>query len=338
MNRFQKIGLPLIAGLGVSLLVFLGLYLYTWGNYTVAKVLPDAAAVPMISITEAQFHGELLGPTNAPLLIVVHDGPGSDYRTLLPLKALTDKYRILFYDQLGTGLSPRADAEQLSIDKSLERLAELVDIYGQNQPVTLIGHGWGGMLAAGYAGAHPDKIARLALLEPGFLNEQLAGQVLPAMSKSSLGFVTGTVMRWVKSLHVSGPDDDARQDFVFARVRHQPAYYCDSQLPENWREYNWRTGFRAWKTITQSTLDEKGTLHLDFTKGLKDLNTPVLLVASQCNKVTGSSFQARQKRLFQSARVKTIPRSGHELLMDNPEDTLKALREYLDDYYEKQES
>lgn len=332
----------LIAGLGLPILIFLGLYLSTWGSYPVPATLSTDAQLPTLTTPDFKVHGEIIGPDSlgspnspdkAPLIVVVHDGPGSDYRSLLPLKALSNTHRILFYDQMGTGLSPRVETTELGIAQSLKRLALLIDTYSAGQPVDLIGHGWGGMLASAYAGEHPQQIKHLALLEPGFLNADMAGQVLPALSRSTLGFITGTIWRWVKALHVNGPDPDAREDFIFARIRHQPLFYCDQKIPDNWADYNWRTGFRSWKTITQSTLDESGKLHLDFTKGLENLNTHVLILAGACNQVTGRSFQARQTRLFKQASVAQVAQSGHELLMDNPTATLAILRAYFEDRY-----
>jgi proline iminopeptidase len=319
----------LVAGLGFPLLIFLGLYFSTWGTYPVPATLSTDSQLPTLTTADFKVHGEIVGPAQAPLIVVIHDGPGSDYRSLLPLKALSDTHRILFYDQMGTGLSPRVPNTELGIKQSLKRLSLLIDTYAEGQPVSLIGHGWGGMLASAYAGEHPQQIEHMALLEPGFLNAEMAGQVLPALSRSTLGFITGTILRWVKALHVSGPDSDAREDFIFARIRHQPLFYCDQKVPDNWGDYNWRTGFRSWKTITQSTLDESGKLHLDFTKGLEKLNTHVLIVAGACNPVTGRSFQARQTRLFKQASVAQVAKSGHELLMDNPTATLDILRAYL---------
>lgn len=329
-NQVKKWVYTLVAGLGLPVLIFLVLFISTWGTYPVPATLSEDSQLPRLS-ADAGFtvHGEIKGPAGAPLVVVLHDGPGSDYRSLLPLEALAKDYRILFYDQMGSGLSPRVPEEQLGIEHSLKRLESLIETYGKGQKVRLIGHGWGGMLASAYAGKHPQNVAQMALLEPGFLNADMAGQVLPALSRSTLAFIVSTTTRWVQALHVSGPDADAREDFIFAKIRHQPLFYCEQQIPANWSEYNWRAGFRAWKTITQSTLDERGTLHLDFTDGLADFEPHVLFVASSCNTVTGRAFQARQTRLFKQASVAQIKKSGHELLIDNPVDTLDVLQRYF---------
>lgn len=323
----------LIAGFGLPILIFLTLFISTWSTYTVPSTISEDPQLPTLDTAEFKVHGEITGPDQAPLIVVIHDGPGSDYRSLLPLKALANTHRVLFYDQMGTGLSPRVKTEELSIEKSLKRLSLLIDTYAPGQSVSLIGHGWGGMLASAYAGSHPKRVDHMALLEPGFLNAEMAGQVLPALSRSTLGFITGTTLRWVKSLHIKGPDSDAREDFILARIRHQPLFYCEQKIPENWTDYNWRSGFRSWKTITQSTLDERGKLHLDFTKGLENFNTHVLIIASACNQVTGRAFQARQTRLFKEASVAQVAKSGHELLIDNPTATLNILRAYFENRY-----
>ena len=100
--RLKKWGLPLLAGFGLPLIIFVGLYISTWGTYTVPTVLPTSQDASVIATPDFKLHGEMSGPADAPLIIAVHDGPGSDYRTLLPLKKLTDRYRVLLYDQMGS--------------------------------------------------------------------------------------------------------------------------------------------------------------------------------------------------------------------------------------------
>lgn len=326
--KLKKFLLALLAGFGLPVLLFLAVFFWSWGDYIVPKTVSNDGQLPQVQINQARLHAERFGAKDAPLLIVVHDGPGGDYRSLLPLQALSQQgYQVLFYDQRGSGLSARVPASQLSIETSLQDIYALAQEFANQQPITLIGHGWGGMLASAYAGKHPDQVSQLVLMEPGFLNEEMAALVLPAMSRTSFGFITKTSTAWIRSLHIDNSDQDARSDFVFSQIREQSIYHCEKK-PADPNRY-WRAGFGSWKMITQSTFDEKGKLHIDFTQGLKDFKAPVLVLASSCNQLTGKSFQARQQKIFVNAQMQVVNNSGHEFLVDQPQQTLSLIRAYL---------
>jgi len=46
------------------------------------------------------------------------------------LKELSDEYYVVFYDQRGSGLSPRVDPAELTLDSSIEDLDRIVEHYG----------------------------------------------------------------------------------------------------------------------------------------------------------------------------------------------------------------
>src|SRR5580765_7283461 len=74
----------------------------------IPKTVAEDPSLPAIDLAGTRFHAEAFGDANAPVLLVLHGGPGSDYRNLLPLQALADDgYRVVFWDQRGAGLSAR---------------------------------------------------------------------------------------------------------------------------------------------------------------------------------------------------------------------------------------
>nr|MDQ6926302.1 alpha/beta hydrolase [Candidatus Eremiobacteraeota bacterium] len=75
---------------------------------------------------------------------------------------------IVVLDQRGTGTSRDAfgDGSQLTIAGAVADLAALRSALGQTH-LSLLGHSWGAMLSMAYAAAHGDRVASLALLDPG---------------------------------------------------------------------------------------------------------------------------------------------------------------------------
>lgn len=328
-NRLKTFLLSLVALFALPLLVFVVLFFATGGDYRVQALANTDPLMPQVVLEGLSFHAETFGKRSLPPLLVLHDGPGGDYQDLLALQALKDRYRVIFYDQRGTGLSARVPNDKLTLDLMLKDVENVAQHYAGSRPLRLLGHGWGGMLAAAYAARHPQQVAQLVLAEPGFLNATLANQVLPMLNQSSLSFITQATVNWVRSLHLQGPDADARQDFVFAHLRQHPAYFCGHRIPEQAPTYTARAGFRAWKTLTGATMGAGGQIQLDFLKGIEAYKGPVLFLASSCNQLTGKSFQTRQARLYPQAELVTIPDSGHELFLDNPQASLAAVSAFL---------
>ena len=120
MKRILKyLGIILGGLLIILLLSAAGLYVATRGDYQVPATVMDDPGLSRLVIDGYTFHGEIFGQSDNPVVIVLHGGPGGDYRSLLGLQALADEYFVVFYDQRGAGLSERVPAEQLTLASSL---------------------------------------------------------------------------------------------------------------------------------------------------------------------------------------------------------------------------
>ncbi|MCB1159270.1 MAG: alpha/beta hydrolase, partial [Leptospiraceae bacterium] len=179
MKRILKLFAIAIAGviLGMTL-IFISLYLYFSGDYKVLSTVVQDPNLPKITVNGVVLHAEAFGNPKNKTLIVLHGGPGNDYRYLLPLQALSDKYYVVFYDQRGTGLSKRLDAKAHTLEEYIKDLDEIIKIYSPIKKVYLIGHSWGAMLATAYIAKFPDKVEKVVLAEPGFLNPETGKEFL----------------------------------------------------------------------------------------------------------------------------------------------------------------
>jgi proline iminopeptidase len=101
----------------------------------------------------------------APLL-VLHGGPGMQHDYLLPLMALADQRRVIFYDQLDCG---RSDHPGLPENWTFQRYLTEIEYVRQRLGLTrchLFGNSWGGSLAAVYAAAGSIGLLSLTLAGP----------------------------------------------------------------------------------------------------------------------------------------------------------------------------
>ena len=333
MKRILKItGIVIFGLLIVTLISAAALYISTDGEYDIPATVSDDPKLPRIEINGYTFHAETFGDSANPVVIVLHGGPGGDYRSLLGLQALTDEHFVVFYDQRGSGLSERVPAEELSYQVMLEDLDAIVDYYSKGKPVYLVGHSWGGMLASGYLGYAPEKVAKAVMAEPGFLNaqEQIEWQDYYRDLTSNPGFLWRAIRAGFAAQHVEGPDEYASADFlvganILPYFENHPdnPYHCPG---EPYDAPMWRWGNTA-STAIQSKASEAVLDSLSAHAG--EYEKPVLFLASECNTWIGSELQTKHAEMYPNSQLAIISNSGHDMVWDNPDETIEIIRAFL---------
>ena len=114
--------------------------------------------------------GDISAGSQTPL-IVLHGGPGAGHDYLLPLTDLLSTYSIpvIFYDQIGNGLSthlPETKGDESFWREPLfiRELDNLIDHLGlRSGGFDIFGQSWGGMLGSSYATSRPKGLRRLVL-------------------------------------------------------------------------------------------------------------------------------------------------------------------------------
>jgi proline iminopeptidase len=323
------------AVVGLLVLAVLGLYLAAAGDYSVPPTVADDPSIPHITLDGVTFHVEEFGDPANQTVIVMHGGPGADSRYLLPLQELADQYHVVFYDQRGTGLSPRVDPAELTAQSSIDDLDLLVGHYGEGQPVYLIGHSWGGMLAAGYIGQHPEKVSAVVMGEPGGLtDESIAEFMTLQQSVINAGFMLRLAPRYFEQFYVESIDDRARDDY-FAAVTTSlwetapgNPYLCPGV--EEAPDY-WRFSTDASQAILGSVTREDGSLDMSIlNENLDRYIGKVLILTGECDTWIGADHQKRYHvPLFNDVELITIPDAGHNMITDNPSANLDAVRAYF---------
>lgn len=330
----------LAASAALALLALGAGFLATSVDRPVPRTVADDPSLPAAVVDGVRLHVRTFGEPSHPTVIVVHGGPGDDSRYLLPLAALADRYRVVFYDQRGSGLSERVPDEKLTLDGFYAELDGMVDRFGGGRPVRLVGHSWGAMLASGYAARHPEKLSHLVLAEPGMLTAEDAHRFLAAtngMQPPLTAEVAWLGARtFLESLHVTGPDADARRDYLVGALAsadfegHPVAgYFCNRDLGTA-RIQGWRYGAR----VAPALFGEAGlggpSPRIDFVSGVQRFPGKVLLLAGSCNAITGPEAQRRNLRHFRDAELQVIEGAGHTMFGEKPEESLAAVRRYLD--------
>ncbi len=141
----------------------------------VPKTVEHDLTLLSLEINDTKLHVETFGTATDPIIVMLHGGPGADYRAMLKAQQFSEHgFFVVFYDQRGSGLSKREDKSQY-LDNGPQLMIDDLDAIirhfriSDTQKVILIGHSWGAMLATGYIDQNPHTIDGAILAEPGGL-------------------------------------------------------------------------------------------------------------------------------------------------------------------------
>jgi proline iminopeptidase len=180
-------------------------------------------------------------------LVFLHGGPGvpdkkgdSAYFGQLA----QDGFDVYVYDQVGRGQSSRLDDPRgYLLARDVADLEAIRREIGAERMI-IVGHSYGGKLAAAYAAANPEHVAKMVLSAPEDpapaaastsmvgrlrLREQLAVYDLLLEPRALLGYTLLQVNPQAAYAFAGDAEMDARFDRVYNRTR--PALHCEGKPP-----------------------------------------------------------------------------------------------------------
>jgi len=255
--------------------------------------------------------GSLAGPT----IVLIHGlGHWTDaaWGRLAPL--LAEDYRIVAFDLPGFGESDRPDAPyDLPF---FRRIATGVLDARAPQPIAIVGHSLGGMIAADLAATMPERIDRLALIDPaGFLRAPRLFVKLVASPLASGLFSIRPSRRFVKrTLDQSVFDPTANDAALHAR-----AYELASDPGVR------RAFARVYSGAMQELLDVQA-LHARFARFEK----PTQIIWGRDDRFVPIKGVEQARRTYPHADVRILARAGHCPMIEHPQQVARVLLSFLE--------
>ncbi len=138
---------------------------------------PDGVTFRMVQAGGIRLHVAEAGPADGHPLILLHGFPESARGWRRQVGPLTRAgFRVVMPDQRGYGASERPEGiAAYHLDRLAGDVISLADACGFRR-FDLAGHDWGGLVAWWAASFHPDRVARLAILNaphPGVVRDYL---------------------------------------------------------------------------------------------------------------------------------------------------------------------
>lgn len=280
-------------------------YDFDESGVAVPQTVDQDPSLPSILINGALLHSETYGNPDSTMLLMLHGGPGSDYRSLLKNAALADEgYYVVFYDQRGSGLSERQNSDVFTTQMFIDDLHAVIEHYQTtpNQKIVLIGQSWGAMLAAGYVNQYPDEISGLVLTEPGGLTwEDTKSYVDRSQSLELFGEGTNDYVYLDQFLTA---DDHATLDYKSMLGTAADTQVGNASVPPFWRKG---------AICSSASFEYVKSNPFDFTTNLGEFETEILFGYSEFNSAYGRSHAELVSSAFTNVKLIEFKGTGHSI-------------------------
>jgi len=273
----------------------------------VPKTVIENLELPRIQINGTLLHSEAFGSPSNPLLIVLHGGPGADYKSLIQYKELANNgFYVVFFDQRGCGLSERLEKENITLGNYLEDLKQIINYYtiSDTQEVNFLGHSWGAMYATMFINEFPNRISKAIFVEPGGFTSNEIKDFFDKTFKPELLSEWMNDMSWIDNIYTS--DSHVKADYKRAMlVSNVSSHQKDN---ENNPAPHWRWGGIVSIYLPQ---DQK---EFDWTTNLDQFQGEILFINSELNTVQTLEHQQNLASHYPNSNIITMNNVGHDLL------------------------
>lgn len=286
-------------------------YIDDAGNL-VPKTVEQDPSLPSITINGAKLHTETFGHQDSAIIIVLHGGPGSDYRYLLRCKEFANQgFKVVFYDQRGSGLSQRFPKSSYSLQIMLDELTGVINYYktSANQKVFLLGHSWGAILATAYINKYPSKINGAVLAEPGGFIWQ---DILDYVKRSRNIKITKELINDMLYLDqfITGKNSEHEiLDYKFGLLSIADGAK-DNPTGDEGKLSFWRGG----AIVNQALFDIGNSEKPNWTTNLNQFTTKILFIYSENNIAYGLPFAKKVASAFPTVQLFKTNGAGHDML------------------------
>ena len=267
-------------------------------------------------------------------LLVLHGGPGGRICGYSRLDALGYERPVVRYDQLGSGRSGRPDDLSLwTVARFVEELHTVRQDLGLEQ-MHLLGHSWGGALAAAYVlEKGTDGIASVILSSPllstplwiedaNYLRSLLPADVQQTLTEHEEAGTTD-------SEEYQAASEVFNKRHVYGGERTESPAECDGAPSGQFvYEYMWGpTEFHATGTL----------IDFDLTDRLHEIDVPVLFIAGQFDEARPERVAEFQK-LIPGSKLTIILDAAHGTLSRKPGEYRNVVENFLDTVEEKKKN
>jgi haloalkane dehalogenase len=258
-------------------------------------------------------------------VVMVHGNPTWSFHFRELVEALSSDCRTIVPDHIGCGRSDKPDDSRYAytLVSRVDDLEALLDHLGIDRGITLVMHDWGGMIGTAFACRHPQRIARLVVMNAAAFHMPRSKSfpwALWVCRDNPLG-------AWL----VRGLNAFARGTAFIGCTR--------AKLPRDTREayvspYNsWASRIAIHRFVQDIPL-RPGDRCYDLVTWVESrleclANTPILVAWGMSDFVFDRPFLDEWVRRFPHAQVHRFDQAGHYVLEDEADTLCRLIKEFL---------
>jgi 3-oxoadipate enol-lactonase len=265
--------------------------------------------MPYVDRGSHRLHYELFGPDDAPpLLLLMGLGLSSRAWDLLPTR-LCDRFRVVAFDNRGTGRSS-CRPTPFRISHLADDAAAVLDA-AEVDHAGVFGISMGGMIALELALRHPDRVSSLALgaTYAGWLRSR----------KPRLGTLASLLVGAV----ARKPPPDR-----FAKI-----LVSEEHLACNCEQFRtWFERAEHARPLTAALQVAAVALHATESR-ITGIRVPTLVITGDGDRIVPPENSYRLAEWIENARLLVFPGAGHCFPVERLEETLEALRDHFGSVY-----
>jgi pimeloyl-ACP methyl ester carboxylesterase len=268
-------------------------------------------------------------------IVFLHGFPESHrtWREVAP--ALAEDFRVIAPDQRGFGASDRPEGvENYRADKVVEDQIALADALGLDR-FTLVGHDWGGAVAWLAALRHPDRIARLVIVNAPhplvFQRSLIEDSAQRAASQYISAFRNPAMEQGIAAM---GLDSFFAKTFASHADISRLAPEEKQAYLDDWSTPGALTAMLNWYRASDIVVPRPGEAAAApaWTQApFPRLAVPTLVIWALKDVALLPVQLAGLDALVDDLRIVTVPEAGHFVPWEQPEPVIAAIRDFMAD-------
>ncbi|HKV56182.1 MAG TPA: alpha/beta hydrolase [Candidatus Binataceae bacterium] len=252
-----------------------------------------------------------------PTLLLLHGGPGFDHSSFKPaMSPLAEVAQIIYLDHRGQGRSDRSASERWTLATWADDVRKFCDALEIERPIVM-GHSFGGFVAAAYAARHPEHPGKLIL-------SSTAGRLRLDRAYDMFERLGGKEARTIAERFWQDPSEQTAADYI--RVCF-PLYNRSAALSD--ADSMRRTVFNR-ELMYRFIVGEGRTF--DLLPELGRIQCPTLLLAGEDDPICPirDAEDIAQRIPANLLRFERFANAGHGVFRDLPEAALRVMREFIE--------